>query len=599
MSVGPVMLRELREESRRPATYWLRVGCGLVLGGAVGWMIFGTPFEMNFGGVALTGSHILGARLFGAVNAALLIALALLTPLLTADTLSRERREGTLGLLFLTPLTARGIVLGKTLVHLLRGATLFLTLLPGLIVPVTLGGVGWHEVLLAILINSCVLMLGLTAGLLATSQAKDWTRAVLLAEVYSLILCCGLMSWHRSGLEAVAQIPNGWLATALGASPMSANAQTMMWYGDPGGGPLQTWLRLGGFTVNAGMTVSWGPGGPSADTPWNMMLGRLGPGGPQVWLRWATTLVACSFVGLLGSMLVAGRQARRSWQELPPSAAQQRLEARFLKPRYWTGLFRGRMRRSLDRNPIGWLHQFSAGARLVKWGWCLVAVFFEVLMVGSGSGINYLDELRNGQSRLGALLLGGLAFSAAASFRREKESGALELILVTPLSPRQIIRGRLRGIAEQFAPAFLVILLARTLVDNLWRQPADWITLLQFFLPLAIAAGLTATAGLYFSTFRLSILTAWFCTWASSLFITEVAWRLPLLLIILLRTQSAEYVVMTATRLQAGMPQATQVLVSPFALFELALRWILPLLAAWWLAKQLRLRLERRRFVVS
>lgn len=603
MSVGPVMLRELREESRRPATYWLRVGCGLVLGATLTWMIFGPPFDMNMGGVVPSGSHVYGARLFGAVNAALLIALALLAPLLTADTLSRERREGTLGLLFLTPLTARGIVIGKTLVHLLRGATLFLTLLPGLIIPITLGGVGWSDVLLAILLNGCILMLGLAAGLLATSQAKDWTRAVILAEVYSLILCFGLMSWHRSGLEIVIQNPGGWLAAMLGSSATSTgianSVYPMTWMAGHPGSLLQRGLELGGFTVNAGLLVTWGPAGPSADTPWNMMLARLGPGGTSVWLHWATGLCAASFLGLGGTMLIAAHQARRSWQELPPSETQQQLEARFLKPRYWTGMFRDRMRRSLDRNPVGWLHQYSTGARLVKWGWCLIAMFAEVLMVNDNSAVRYMEDLRAGQGRLAYLLLGGLAFSAAASFRRERESGALELILVTPLRPGQIVRGRLRGVAEQFAPAFLVILLARVLADNLWLQPEGLMVLLEFLVPLLIAGALTATAGLYFSTYPLSILAAWFCTWTLSLFVTEVAWRLPVLFITLWQMAPApSQVLYLFAQLQARAAASDQAWLTSSLVGSILFRGVIPLLATWWLARQLRIRLEQRRFLV-
>jgi len=55
----------------------------------------------------------LGATLFGNLRAALFIAIWLLEPLLTADCFSRERREGTLGILFLTPLTARTIIIRK------------------------------------------------------------------------------------------------------------------------------------------------------------------------------------------------------------------------------------------------------------------------------------------------------------------------------------------------------------------------------------------------------------------------------------------------------------------------------------------------------
>ena len=52
------------------------------------------------------------------------MAIWVLVPLLVADCLSRERREGTLGLLFLTPLTANDIVIAKGLSHGLRAVTL-------------------------------------------------------------------------------------------------------------------------------------------------------------------------------------------------------------------------------------------------------------------------------------------------------------------------------------------------------------------------------------------------------------------------------------------------------------------------------------------
>lgn len=55
------------------------------------------------------------------------------------------------------------------------------------------------------------------------------------------------------------------------------------------------------------------------------------------------------------------------------------------------------------------------------------------------------------------LLSVGISFSAVGTFRRERETGALELILVTPLRVRTIITGRLQGIWLQFAPAIGVL----------------------------------------------------------------------------------------------------------------------------------------------
>lgn len=65
-----------------------------------------------------------------------------------------------------------------------------------------------------------------------------------------------------------------------------------------------------------------------------------------------------------------------------------------------------------------------------------------------------------GQFWLVLLLLMGLAFAAAGSYRQEKENRVLELLLVTPLTERQIIGDRVRAIWGQFAPAAAVLILA-------------------------------------------------------------------------------------------------------------------------------------------
>ncbi|MCL5098556.1 MAG: hypothetical protein M1608_13710 [Candidatus Omnitrophica bacterium] len=125
MTVWPVIVRELRAESRRPMNNWLRV-----LGAAVLVMVFAVKSGHMQGGMAQ-----MGIGLFTGMNAALFGAIWVLGPLMTADCISREKREGTLGLLFLTPLSPFGIVLGKGLIHGWRALTLFLAMAPVLTVP--------------------------------------------------------------------------------------------------------------------------------------------------------------------------------------------------------------------------------------------------------------------------------------------------------------------------------------------------------------------------------------------------------------------------------------------------------------------------------
>src|SRR3974390_3895459 len=114
MTVIPVVERELRSAARQPFTYYVR------LLGVTALLVTGLLFGLHQGF-----SANVGGALFGSLHSALFLAIWILVPLLTADCLSRERREGTLGLLFLTPLHARGIVVAKGLAQGLRAVTLW------------------------------------------------------------------------------------------------------------------------------------------------------------------------------------------------------------------------------------------------------------------------------------------------------------------------------------------------------------------------------------------------------------------------------------------------------------------------------------------
>ena len=128
----------------------------------------------------------LGQQLFAALHCALFGAIWVLVPMLTADCISRERREGTLGLLFLTPLKGTDIVVAKGLAHGLRAVTLWLAVLPVLTIPFLLGGVSWAEAVLSVVVNANAMCWALAAGLLASAWSKAWLRALLLAAVLAL-----------------------------------------------------------------------------------------------------------------------------------------------------------------------------------------------------------------------------------------------------------------------------------------------------------------------------------------------------------------------------------------------------------------------------
>lgn len=191
------------------------------------------------------------------------------------------------------------------------------------------------------------------------------------------------------------------------------------------------------------------------------------------------------------------------------------------RPRFAVGHLRRRLSRSLDRNPIGWLQQYSWSGRITKWGWFTVILFAECIM------LNNLDDFGKIQIWLVLLLLVGMAFSASASFRRERECGALELLLVCPLSVAQIIGGRLRGIWMQFLPTSALLGLCLFVSADIERYSGEealfWTLLLPAFIALPIV-------GLYFSTERINFLFAWLLTLFFGI-VTPLLFLFPVMLV--------------------------------------------------------------------
>src|SRR6476619_4992881 len=104
INAAPVVFRELRAESRRGVNYWLRVlAAGVII------VVFASLISTS----QLDASQI-GLALFSALHSTLLFGFWIVAPLMTADCVSGEKRDGTLGLLFLTPLRVLDVIAGKS-----------------------------------------------------------------------------------------------------------------------------------------------------------------------------------------------------------------------------------------------------------------------------------------------------------------------------------------------------------------------------------------------------------------------------------------------------------------------------------------------------
>ena len=134
MTFLPIIDRELRVAARKRSTFWLRVASalvGMVIGGGI----------MMLSRIGAFGASAMGDALFGVLTwLALLVALAA-GLFFTSDCLSEEKREGTLGFLFLTDLRGYDVVGGKLLATSLRVTYALMSVIPILAVTFLMGAV--------------------------------------------------------------------------------------------------------------------------------------------------------------------------------------------------------------------------------------------------------------------------------------------------------------------------------------------------------------------------------------------------------------------------------------------------------------------------
>lgn len=424
----PIIRRELRLEARTRSNFWLRIlgAAGLTL----------------FTGVLLKQNNILSAdlslRLFTGGHTLLLMAIWSIGPALASDAIGRERRDGTLGLLFSTSLTAHAIVVGKTGVHMVRLFTLWLATLPVLMVPILFGGVTALDVLSAILIEVSVALWALAAGLAVSSVVKHPTLALLTAELLA-------------GALLLAFVAAVGLACALQLDPCFV-------------GPAARSILPGTYTSPIAHLTGLHPEGG-----WSAMLRPVGALGETTWMLILAQILIASVLAFTVLTSFASARIRTGWMEKPLSARQVQRREVWFKPRFYLEWFKTWRRRGLDRNPLGWLHRHSTGARAASLGACAVVLFGEGIVAMSEAPWQHYERV---QVWLAILLSLQMTCAAVKMFRTERDSGVLELLLVTPMRLDKVIYHQLCGFWWRFAPAVLMLILCSRLM--LWLDWSSW-----------------------------------------------------------------------------------------------------------------------------
>jgi ABC-type transport system involved in multi-copper enzyme maturation permease subunit len=415
MILLPIVGRELRVASRRRGLYRARGGLALA---AIGVLVFALVFLMR--GAVPSAQH--GMWLFRALLTVSFAFCLFAGAGLTADCVSEEKREGTLGLLFLTDLKGFDVVLGKLSANSLSAVYGLVATLPVHVLTVQLGGVTAGELVRSALLLLNTLFFSLAVGLFVSALSQD-ERKAMFATVF-------LVALGTVAPAVIAFVVGGFLSALLRTDEVI--------------------LGLLSFSPAYGLG--------------SLLVGNLPGIGPPRWLFWSSLLwVHWVSWGLLAFACV---RLPRVWQTRERVTAGADLEARLEQRLYGGGAERRRFRhRLLDLNPFLWLAQRERGKPLYVW-----------LYLGAVGGTWLWGRFSEGEVMFDAitvvstlLLVQGffkiwVVSEACTRLAQDRSNGALELLLSTPLTPVEVLRGQWLALRRQFLRPLVVLALLEFLL---------------------------------------------------------------------------------------------------------------------------------------
>ena len=390
MTFLPIVDRELRVAAREPKLYKARAGAAFIAIVFEVWAMFSYSTLRRVG---LGTPHALFAQF-----AFYLFLFCLISgPQQSSDCVSSEKREGTLGLLFLTDLTGLDIVLGKLLATSVASFYRLLAVFPVVAVLLTMGGVSAGEFFRLSLVLLNTLLLTHAIAIFASTLGKDARHtkgnAICLVLLFWLVLPATEFllnsKLHKPWLQTVLLLPSPYHAIQMTSEALYPMHSREFW-----------------FSLLANHAVAWG---------FLLWAARLLP---RVWQDKGVT--------------VRRMKWRERWAQFCYGKPEKRLAWR---------------RRLMDKNAFLWL--VSRNRLRPYWIWfllsCVMAIFCFIFLLLFAKPSNF--DAAPAIAIWGAICLNSMIKlwilgEASHHLATSRRDGSLEWLLSTPLSVAEIIRGQ-------------------------------------------------------------------------------------------------------------------------------------------------------------
>lgn len=340
----------------------------------------------------------------------------------TADCLSQEKREGTLGLLFLTDLKGYDVVLGKLAATSVTGLYALLAVFPVLAVPLMTGGMSQGEVGRMVLVLVNTFFFSISVGIFASAISKEY-RTAMAANFLLWLAFVGLPAGIACGISIA---KSRWIYPLLYSCPIysfiqSADTANASRPGDFWCSIVSTALLTLMFTALACLVVprTWG------DKPPRKVSRRA---------LWRSDLNSLVNYGAAEGQIDFRRYALNANAYFWHAA-----RARFKPIHVWLFIIIG---------AVWWLYCWVKGGNM----WLDEATYIFTAIV-----LNVAFKL-------------WIALEAGQRLGEDRRSGAFELLLPTPLTVSDILRGQWQALRRQFLKPLVVVVVTEIVFFAIIRQ---------------------------------------------------------------------------------------------------------------------------------